>query len=187
MQTHREQSVWAALVLLVATSFASCATEMAMTSDELANLGPDEGLILGSVEVEGGDDILGRTRWELVATEADREWFVTPASDYTIEASREGEEVVFLTKMPAGEYRFYKLRQPGFSAFEADVDVLFSVIRGRTTYIGKLFVLFPPGNINVFTRFQVSVQSALEAALAKARAEHGIELPTVGTELMQVR
>ena len=154
-----------------------------MTAEDVQTLEPDEGLILGSLRIEGGSDILGRTSWELHAMK----WGGGPfARDYAISVSRNGDEVVFVTRMPAGRYHFFKLVQPGFSTFEGFVDVPFQVQAHTTVYIGRLVIGFPSGLISVGTPLHFQVEDAKQSTVDRAKNERGIALSDVVTDLMIV-
>ena len=173
------------LVSLLLAPLLGCATGMKMSAKDIKNLKPGEGLVLGSVRIEGGKDILGRTNWALVAEEV-REWPSFNLTDYTIEASRGGDEVVFLTKMPAGSYHFFRLVQPGFSTAKWAIWAPFEVQPGKTVYVGRLIIKFPPGLINVLTKIHIQVEDARQATVERAEREYGIALSDVVTDLMIV-
>ncbi len=173
-------------VLLLSVPLVGCATGMRMSAADIQTLGPDDGVIVGSLLVKGGKDLLGRRRWELV-TERFLGGPFTSGPQYSIEADRDGGEVIFLTKMPAGTYHFYKLVQPGFSSFEAETDVRFRVQPGRTVYVGRVVVEFPPGMLTTFKSFRISVEDAGAASISRAESEYGVSLSNVITDLMIVR
>ena len=58
------------------------ATSMQISTEDLNRLTPTEGIVVGSVQIKGGKDILGRTG-----------------------GSRGGAEEVFVAKMEADDYR----------------------------------------------------------------------------------
>jgi hypothetical protein len=169
--------------LLVALAFAltGCATGMKMTKAELEHCAPNEGRVLGSVHIQGGKDLLGLTGWALVAESPDASF--TDAG-YSVEADRDGEEVVFLTKMPAGAYCFTKMVKTGFSNFEAGLDVPFTVEAGKTTYLGQLLIQFPSGLITVGEEIHWTVSDDRAACVARAEREYGLSLADVSTHLM---
>ena len=41
--------------------------QMQMSLDELKSIQPNEGIVIGSVHIKGGKDLLGRTKWNLAA------------------------------------------------------------------------------------------------------------------------
>ncbi len=184
MQPELRTCARATLISLILTPLLACATGMKMTAKDVQTLGPDEGVILGSVRIEGGSDILGRTSWELFAAKAG--WMSSLIPDYSVKASRDGEEVIFLTKMPAGSYHFYKVSQPGFSTAEANIEVPFEVQAHRTVYIGRLVIAFPSGLIAVGTGIHMHVEDVKQTSVDRAEKEHGAALSDVVTDLMTV-
>ena len=170
-------------ILLRSALLVGCATGMRMSAADLQTLGPDDGIVVGSFLVKGGQDILGRKRWKLVAERLETWLF---PSGYAVEADRDGREVIFVAKMPAGAYHFYKLVQPGFSSFRQKTDIVFQVQPGRTIYIGRLVLAFPPGRITILTRFQLNVEDARATSISGAESEYGVTLSDVLTSLMSV-
>lgn len=178
-------------VLVCALVLSGCATTMQMSSEELQRVTPNEGIVVGSIQISGGKDILGRTTWELVAKSIKETSLMSSLStsgfEYSVKASRDGEEEVFVTRMPAGDYLFWKLYQPKFSTFTVKTNIQFKVLPGKTTYIGKLVVEFPPEFLNVYTRIQLRVEDAKASALNSANRKYGLSGDDVITGLMTTR
>ena len=101
-------------ILFLLLLFSGCTTQMKMAPVDLKNLTPNEGVVVGSLIVKGGKDLIGRTKWEL-STEnlSDSSAF---SKIYSITANRDEGEEIFVSKMPAGDYSFSDLTQP-FSTF----------------------------------------------------------------------
>lgn len=165
--------------LLVALLVSGCATTMQMSPEELKGLQPNEGVVLGSVQIRGGKDLLGRTKWTLAAKRTDNS-----GTEYSIVAHREGEEEFFVTRMAAGIYRIYKLYQEGFSTFNVSTNVQFRVEPGKTKYLGRLVIEFPPGFITVNTPIKIAVEDAKDKALDSSAQRAGISVKDVATDLM---
>ena len=176
-------------ILVLALLSSGCASSMQMSSEDLNRLTPTEGVVVGSVQIKGGKDILGRTGWTLLAQRirGPLSSLVPPGLEYSLNASRGGAEEVFVTKMEAGEYRFSKLSQQGFSTFTADTNINFRVQAGKNVYVGKLIVEFPPGLLAAGTRFRTLVEDARESTLDTARQKSGLSLGDVITDLMAGR
>lgn len=170
------------LFLGLAALLLGCKTGMKMSGEELRKVGADEGLVLGSIRIFGGDDVLGRKAWDILVEKRGQSMFST-SSDYVLGARRDQDEEVFLTKMPAGEYHFYKLVQPGFSSFEAEIDVPFEVLAGKTVYVGRLVIEFPEGLITTGSGFRVRVEDARSACVQRAENEYGLPLADAVTQL----
>jgi hypothetical protein len=187
------------LTLLTTLVFSGC-TSMGMSSHELEKLSPNEGIVIGSVQIKGGQDLIGRTKWEIVAEEiivvtsppSLLSSFVSSAFPplvpsnfaFAIQAHRDGDEEFFFKRMPAGNYRFWTLYQPGFSSFTAPINVKFRVEPGKTTYIGRLFIEFPQGLLTSYTTFKITIQDTKESTLDVARKSVGFAATDVVTDLM---
>ena len=164
-------------VLLVS----GCATsmQMQMSPDELKNIQPNEGIVIGAVHIKGGKDLLGRTKWNLAAEQTNN-----AGPKYSIAAHRDGAEEFFATKMIAGNYHIFKLYQEGFSTFTVPTDIQFKVEPGKTVYLGRLVIEFPPGLIAVWTPIKIAVEDAKEEALDSLTKKTGLAVSDVATKLM---
>ena len=176
-------------ILVLALLSSGCASSMQMSSADLNRLTATEGIVVGSVQIKGGTDILGRTVWTLLAQRirGPMSALAPPGLEYSLNASRGGAEEVFITKMEAGEYRFSKLSQHGFSTFTADMNMNFNVQAGKNVYLGRLIVEFPPGLLMAGTRVRTLVEDARESTLDTARQKSGLSLCDVITDLMARR
>lgn len=168
------------LSLLATLSVSGCATTMQMSPEELNKLQPNEGIVIGSVHIRGGKDILGRTKWNLAAKKTDY-----TGTEYSIQAHREGEEEFFAVRMVAGDYRFYKLYQEGFSTFISFTNIRFKVESGKTKYLGRLVIEFPPEFITVMTQFKIAIEDNKEQALVTVTKKTGLTVINVATDLMK--
>lgn len=180
---------WHTIRIALASSVAAfalfgCATTGEMDQPELRSPTPNDGVVIGSVWIRGGKDLLGRTRWELAVDRAERKSF--GGSDYSIQAHRDGAEEVFAITMPAGRYRIPELRQPGFSTFRRSTDFHFEVRPGKTTYIGRLLIEFPQETISVFTPIKMTIEDARDGNVAEAQAKYRRQFQDVSTQLMVV-
>jgi len=173
-------------ILVLALVSAGCGTSMQMSSEDLSRLSQTEGIVIGSVLIKGGKDVLGRTGWTLIAQriKGPLSSLAPPGLGYRLNAARGGVEEVFVTKMEAGDYRFSKLSQHGFSTFTADMNLNFRVQAARNVYVGRLIVEFPPGFLVVGTRFRAQVEDARESTLEAARQKSGLSLREVATDLI---
>jgi hypothetical protein len=68
MARHSQRSIAVlALLSVFAMLAAGCGTAMQTSSENLNPLTATEGIVVGSVHIKGGKDILGRTGWTLIA------------------------------------------------------------------------------------------------------------------------
>jgi len=186
MQMGVAGRVLASGLLMFALASAACGTSKQLSAEDLSRLTPTEGVVVGSVLIKGGTDILGRTGWTLIAQRMTSALSpVAPAAaGYSLNASRGGAEEVFVTKVEAGSYRFVKLAQHGFSTFEAGMNVNFRAQAAKNVYVGRLIVEFPPGVLVAGARFRVKIEDAMESTLVAARQKSGLSLAEVVTDLM---
>lgn len=169
------------LSVLATLLVSGCATtmQMQMSPEELKKLQPNEGIVIGSVQIKGGKDLLGRTKWSLAAKQTNN-----ADPEYTIAAHRDGAEEFFATKMIAGDYHIFKLYQEGFSTFTVPTDIQFKVEPGKTEYLGRLVIEFPPGFITVMTPIKIAVEDAKEEVLDSLTKKAGLAVSDVATNLM---
>jgi len=161
---------------------AGCAnTSLKMSVEEIQDLSPDEGVIVGSFLIQGGKDILGRTEWQLEA----RELNSGPTSPYYyIEADRGKGAEFYAAKMPAGRYWFYAFQQTGFSNAVVPIEARFTVKPGEVTYIGRLEVNFRPGLITAFEPIRWAVKDCKEEDLDAVQAIYEFSFDDVADGLM---
>lgn len=155
-----------------------CATPMQMPVEDLSQIGRNEGIVVGSVLIKGGRDILGRKDYTLEVGGMEPH-----LKNFAIDVKRNGEEAVFVTKMLAGEYRFAQLIMTGFSTYDPDLlDVPFTVHPGKTVYIGRLVITFS-GDVTDSV-FLIRVDDAREETLASVEKTHGNLVRNAVTDLM---
>ena len=152
-----------------------CVTSMKMAPEDLKSLSSNEGIIVGSLNVTGGEDLLGRVEWALIAKNNNDSGFA-PAKKYSITAMRDKGEEIFVSKMPVGNYTFYELSQSGFSSFKAKTNIRFTVQPGKVVYIGRLLIKFPPGFINMSTKIHYKVEDAKDTIIENVNKLYGIDL-----------
>jgi len=169
------------LVLLVTLLIAGCssAIPMQMNPEMLKTVQPNEGIVIGSVMMRGGEDILGRNEWKLAVKSNDG------LGEFFMIATRDQEEF-FTAKMPAGEYHIKNFYQSGFSNAYSDVSIHFKVEPGKTTYIGRLVIEFPPGLTTMATKFKISLENAKDPAIDNAQKNTDLAMKDVSTRLMIV-
>ena len=169
-------------ILLFIFVITGCATPMKMSSVEFNNLASNEGIVIGSFNVTGGDDLLGRSDFELIAKNDNDSTFIT-SKKYSIAAKRDKGEEVFASKLPAGNYTFYSLVQPGFSSLEAKTNFCFIVKSGKPVYIGRLLVKFSPGYLNIYSKIYYKVEDGKDDIVEKAKDLYGINLNDITSSL----
>ena len=129
-----------------------CAPSLKMTNNQIASLTPDEGLVFGSIQMKLTDDdkntfwkiSLDLTTWHFIVYN-NRRLFqkIFGREKFEVNVVAGGEETIFVTKLPAGDYIIRKAIKNGFSSWEGPVGKSFTVEAGQTIYIGRLIATFP--------------------------------------------
>ena len=172
-------------ILLFIFIVSGCAAPMNMSSVDLNDLASDEGIIVGSLDITGGEDLTGRVDWELIAKNDEDSTFIT-SKTYSIAAKRDEGEEIFASKLPVGKYTFYSLVQPGFSSFNAKANFSFTVQPGEPVYIGRLGVRFSPGLISIYSDIYYKVEDAKDDIAEKAKNLYGIDLNNTTSSLAKI-
>jgi len=175
--------VYAAAMLAV-LALSSCSSNRPLQQQEARDAAAGEGVVIGSVSIRGGQDVLGRTQWQVAAKSADPA--AKSTGEYVIDVHRNGKEELFVTTMPAGRYQVHELRQTAFSTFRMPINAVFQVRPGQVTYIGRLAFDFPPGLITVYSPVRMSVEDAKASAIAEAGTRFRKSFNDAATELMAI-
>ena len=173
--------IWTLCIVPLALLLFGCAatTQMQMPVQDVSQMAQNEGIVMGSVLMKGGKDILGRKGWRLEVSGIDPN-----LNNFSIDVEHGGEEAVFVTKMLAGQYRFSRLTQLGFSNAYADIDVPFTAHPEKTTYVGRLVMEFPSGFIGAGSGFSVEVEDVKDQTIASAEKTYGNLVRDPFTHLM---
>ena len=166
------------LCVMIMVSGCATSTSMQMPVQECAHIDRTEGIVVGSVLMKGGKALLGHKSYRLVVKGMDPD-----LKNFSVDVKRDGNEVIFVTKMPAGQYCFTRL-YPRFSNVYDPINVAFVVRPGQTVYIGRLLIEYPEGLITAHTYFSVSVEDAKDQTLASVEETHGNMMRDVVTDLM---
>ncbi|MGA1867203.1 MAG: hypothetical protein ACMUJM_01525 [bacterium] len=183
---------------LAITLFIGCAPSMLMKVEDLREIQPNEGIVVGSILVRVIDAqnepkgflnslvskpfMLKNKKWDItteakkqystekVNTEEEKEEAVNYKT-YSI-SGKEGEEKVFVCRLPAGEYaEFVNI---GIGESSGKLGIRFRVNPGTTTYIGQLIIDLPPKTKLIGkTKFKVSIVDRQETAMESLAEEYG--------------
>jgi hypothetical protein len=170
-----------------------CESSMKMSPQEVSQIKHNEGIVVGSVMIKGGKESewrkqlgLGAHSWTLEVEAMDR-----MLTTFSIDAKERGDEAIFVTKIPAGGYRFVRLERGNIYGV---INVPFTVQPAKTIYIGRLVIELPReqvrgGQKTIFgdikgTQFSCSVEDAKEQTLASAEKTYGNLLRESVTALM---
>ena len=198
----------------------ACVTSMRMSPEELKRADPAKGTVIGSLQVKGGSEIefFGRRKWTLELASIDAvpqslepasihdvppprkladfaRPLSTPVRAYSVQAYRDGEEKLFVAKLPPGRYAFYKLYKVGASTFTQGTEIYLTVLPGTVAYVGRVVVQFRPGLISSTRpgrwgcselKFSLKIEDARVSTLEKAGQKYGVNADVVISNLMEV-
>ncbi len=166
---------------------------MKMPVQEISQIEQTEGIIVGSVLIKVAkarevDD----SRWsflrgkrtedsEYPAFSILAEKYDDPTKEYIIHAEPD-QEVVFVTKMPAGDYHFHRISKP-IRSLSVRTDIPFTVHAGKKVYIGRLVIVLP-ARLSSTSRIILKVRDAKESTIASAREIYGNLAANVVKDLM---
>ena len=166
---------------LALTLLCGCAA-MTSSKEELQTLGPNEGVIVGSVLLTAakgdGDEsgwafFKGRKAGELEYSLSVSEIGFNPLKTTYRLPARPGKEEVFIRKLPAGSYNMDSISPSGFLAPQLSLTLAihFIVKPRQTSYIGKLVVEFPD-RITAGSPVRVAILDAQQETLESLKGEH---------------
>jgi hypothetical protein len=185
------------IVLVLILPVVGCAPALKTANEDLLEKKPDEGLVIGSLQIKLWDpygdkaskwwNSIENKKWHFIVnnikTDAVTKFF--KQGEFALTTIAGGEETPFLAKLPAGKYRFEDVYKNGSSAWRGYAGKYFYVEAGKTSYIGRLVVVMPkyPGN---WFGVEYEVESALSETLPKLHAKYSNIEGDIQTNLMRV-
>lgn len=144
------------LTAIIVGLLSGCASTMNSSKEELRSIGDKEGVVIGSVLITVKKGSKDESAWSfLKGRKADDLKYTIRISDsgyehpfkkrYSIPATTR-EEVVFIKKLPAGNYKMDNLgvvSWGGNQVFSFPLSIYFDVKPQQATYIGRLTVNLP--------------------------------------------
>jgi hypothetical protein len=185
------------IVLVLILPVVGCAPALKTANEDLLEKKPDEGLVIGSLQIKlwdpHGDKAskwwtsIENKKWHFIVnnikTDAVTKFF--KQGEFVLTTIAGGEETPFLAKLPSGKYRFEDVYKNGFAAWRGYAGKYFHVEAGQTTYIGRLVVVMPkyPGN---WFGVEYLVESALSETLPKLHVKYSDLEGNIQTKLMRI-
>ncbi len=177
------------VVLLFVTLLITSCAKFQVSKAELANLGPNEGIVVGSFAIEMPYTIDERelwyqkrvtnTKWKLSITRIKKNIFHTeiPSDiDYVTPVIVAGDKVFFVTKLPKGNYFINNFSHDNLND---PATIYFDVKNNQTTYIGELLI-----KIYGFRPHQTIITNTQNATIAHLKKEYGSILNDVTSNTM---
>jgi hypothetical protein len=166
--------LWAACLLTL--SLAACAKSFDMSGERLSPLGPEWGVVIGSVLVKPVKPAneSGKSRDAADTTFAfdivqsppgDPEGESPYAERYRLE-SKAGEERVFISRLRTGRYMIRSFAQDQIAGKGGDLGLVFDCMAGEVRYVGRLLVEVPQ-RVSRGKEYRFTVENARETTLTK--------------------
>lgn len=179
-QTHRYNTA-ICLALTGLLSLTACAKPLDMSGEKLTPVGPEWGVVIGSVLVrpvkfadESGKsaDAAGMTyEFDIVQSQpGDPEGERPYAPRYRLE-SKAGEERLFISRLRPGTYLLRGFAQDRIAGKGGDLDLEFDCVAGEVRYLGRLLVEIPQ-RVSRGKEFRFAVENAGEATLKNVAGTH---------------
>ena len=164
------------MAVAVGMSVVACAKSFDMSSERLTPLGPEWGIVIGSVLVKPAKlaDDSGKPRdaaamtyeFDIVQSQpGDPEGESPYAQRYRLE-SKAGEERVFISRLRTGSYMIRSFAQDRMAGKGGDLGLVFDCMAGEVRYVGRLVVEVPE-RVSRGKEYRYIVQNAREATLTK--------------------
>lgn len=186
-------------ISLVAALFSlvSCSASLDMTGGRLTPLGPEWGVVIGSVLVQPervasgkkatGHDISGSSyEFDIVQIQpADPNGEGPYVEKYRLTA-KAGEERIFISRLRPGQFLIKNFREEGVTGLGGELDVVFTSVPGETRYIGRVLVEIPQ-RVSRGKGYRFTVENARESTLAQVPRQHADLTKNVVDEPMEIR
>ena len=169
-------SIWTAVG--IAVSLVACSKSLDMSGERLTPLGPEWGVVIGSVLVQPRDDnTTPRTTadvtydFEIVQSSPGDPHGRNPYAEQYHLHVKAGEERIFISRLHPGRYLLKYFSQERLTGIGGDLDLVFDSMAGEVHYVGRLLVEVPQ-RVSRGKDYQFRVQNARETTLTHMSREH---------------
>jgi len=178
-------SIWShgkklSMVMSVTLSLAACAKSFDMSGERLTPLGPEWGIVIGSVLVKPAklDDKSRKSDVDMTTYEfdivqsqpGDPEGETPYAERYHLQA-KAGEERMFISRLRTGRYLVKNFAKEGIAGTGGDLDLIFDSMAGEVRYVGRLLVEVPQ-RVSRGKEYRFTVENAREGTLSQISDRH---------------
>lgn len=166
----------------IAMSLVACSKSFDMSGERLTPLGPEWGVVIGSVLVQPVKEVSGEQTKRRETTEVTYEFDIvqSPPGDpdgespyaerYLLEA-KAGEERIFVSRLRSGQYLMKIFAQAGMAGIGGDLDLMFASQAGEVRYVGRVLVQVPD-RVSRGKGYRFTVENARESTLAQVSQQH---------------
>ena len=165
----------------IALSIVSCSTSFDMSGERLTPLGPEWGVVIGSVLVKpskaSGEDDRRRDaadvtyQFDIVQSPPGDPDGESPYGErYRLDA-KTGEERIFISRLRSGRYLMKTFSKDNMMGIGGDLYLLFDSMAGEVRYIGRVLVEIPQ-RVSRGKGYRFTVENARESTLAQVSHDH---------------
>lgn len=164
------------IAMTLGLSVAACTKSFDMSDERLTPLGPEWGIVVGSVLVKPAKlaDESGKSRdtadvtyeFDIVQSQpGDPEGESPYAERYRLD-SKGGEERVFISRLRTGRYMIRSFAQDRLAGKGGDLGLVFDCMADEVRYVGRLLVEVPQ-RVSRGKEYRYAVENAREQTLRK--------------------
>jgi hypothetical protein len=167
--------------LVLALSLAACAKSFDMSDERLSPLGPEWGIVIGSVLVKpvklagesrkSGDASDTTYEFDIVQSQPGDPEGETPYAERYRLQSKAGEERVFISRLRTGRYMMRSFAQDRIAGKGGDLGIVFDSMAGEVRYVGRLLVEVPQ-RVSRGKEYRFTVENGREKTLTKIAEQH---------------
>lgn len=166
---------------MLALLLAACAKSFDMSDEHLSPLGPEWGIVIGSVLVKpvklagesskSGDASDTTYDFDIVQSQpGDPEGESPYAERYRLQ-SKAGEERLFISRLRTGRYMMRSFAQDRIAGKGGDLGIVFDSMAGEVRYVGRLLVEVPQ-RVSRGKEYRFTVENGREKTLTKIAEQH---------------
>lgn len=167
--------------LVLALLLAACAKSFDMSDERLSPLGPEWGIVIGSVLVKpvklagesskSGDASEAKYEFDIVQSQPGDPEGETPYAERYRLQSKAGEERVFISRLRTGRYMMRSFAQDRIAGKGGDLGIVFDSMAGEVRYVGRLLVEVPQ-RVSRGKEYRFTVENGREKTLTKIAEQH---------------
>ena len=167
--------------LVLALLLAACAKSFDMSDERLSPLGPEWGVVIGSVLVKpvklagesgkSGDASDATYEFDIVQSQPGDPEGETPYAERYRLQSKAGEERVFISRLRTGRYMMRSFAQDRIAGKGGDLGIVFDSMAGEVRYVGRLLVEVPQ-RVSRGKEYRFTVENGREKTLTKIAEQH---------------
>ena len=195
----RMRTAFGGSLSLVAALFSqvSCSTSLDMSGERLTPLGPEWGVVIGSVLVQPEKVLSGKKASGHDVSDSSYEFNIVqiqPADPdgegpyvekYRLTA-KAGEERIFISRLRPGQYLIRSFSEEGVTGLGGKLDVVFASVAGEIRYIGRVLVEIPQW-VSRGKGYRFTIENAREPTLAQVSRQQADLTKNVADEPMEIR